>query len=80
MTSQDTPDNSAVPQASDVRLGRAEALARRLDKPMGILGVIFLFVVLGQLVAKDPALVSAFTVMAGSSGPCSSSNSCSAPA
>ncbi|TDL37428.1 hypothetical protein E2R57_11440 [Arthrobacter nitrophenolicus] len=30
---------------------------------MGILGVIFLFVVLGQLVAKEPALASAFTVL-----------------
>ncbi|MDE8669951.1 hypothetical protein PY310_15320 [Pseudarthrobacter sp. H3Y2-7] len=29
---------------------------------MGILGVIFLFVVLGQLVAKEPAMVTAFTV------------------
>lgn len=30
---------------------------------MGILGVIFLFVVLGQLVAKEPALATAFTVL-----------------
>jgi voltage-gated potassium channel len=44
------------------RLRRAELLARRLDKPMGILGVIFLFVVLGQLVANEPAMVNACTV------------------
>lgn len=48
--------------AEDARLGAAEALARRLDRPMGILGVVFLFVVLGQLVAEEPALVRVFTV------------------
>ncbi|MPV36811.1 hypothetical protein GB881_07015 [Georgenia subflava] len=32
----------------------AEALARALDKPMGALGLVFLFVVLGQNVAKPP--------------------------
>lgn len=44
------------------RLRRAELLARRLDKPIGILGVIFLFVVLGQLLAKEPDMVTAFTI------------------
>lgn len=29
---------------------------------MGFLGVIFLFVVLGQLVAKEPAMINAFMV------------------
>ncbi|MCM3688558.1 MULTISPECIES: hypothetical protein [Kocuria] len=43
-------------------LGAAEALARRLDRPMGILGVLFLFVVLGQLLARDPALSAFFDV------------------
>ena len=52
-----------APSADSIRLHRAELLARRLDKPMGILGVIFLFVVLGQLVASEPALVSFFTVV-----------------
>jgi voltage-gated potassium channel len=41
---------------------RAERLARRLDRPMGVLGLLFLLVVLGQLLATDPALVSALTV------------------
>jgi voltage-gated potassium channel len=36
------------------RLDAAEVLAARLDKPMGLLGVIFLFVVLGQLLVTDP--------------------------
>ena len=32
----------------------AEALAARLDRPMGVLGVLFLFVFLGQLLVTDP--------------------------
>ena len=36
------------------RVGHAEALARRLDRPMGFLGIIFLFVVLGQLLVTEP--------------------------
>lgn len=51
------------PAGGSARLRTAEALARRLDKPMGILGVIFLFVVLGQLVATEPAVVSTFAVV-----------------
>jgi voltage-gated potassium channel len=42
---------------------RAELVARRLDKPMGILGVIFLFVVLGQLIATEPVMVTVLTVV-----------------
>lgn len=45
------------------RLGAAEALARRLDRPMGILGVIFLFVVLGQLIATEPVMVGVLAVV-----------------
>lgn len=37
-------------------------LARRLDKPMGALGVLFLLLVLGQTWAKDPALNTALSV------------------
>lgn len=62
MTEQDHSADATSTPAGNGELGRAEALARRLDKPIGILGVIFLFVVLGQLVAKEPATVSAFTV------------------
>lgn len=61
--------NDADPRAGDPeppetvrRLSTAELLARRLDRPMGVLGVIFLFVVLGQLVATDLALSLAFSI------------------
>lgn len=36
------------------RLIDAESLAQRLDRPMGILGIIFLLVVLAQLLVTDP--------------------------
>lgn len=36
------------------RVTAAEALAARLDRPMGFLGVLFLFVVLGQLLVTEP--------------------------
>lgn len=45
------------------RLRRAEVLARRLDEPMGILGVIFLFVVLGQLIATERVMVGVLTAV-----------------
>lgn len=57
-----SPDPGSGSQASD-RLRAAEELARRLDKPMGILGVIFLFVVLGQLIATEAVMVGALTVV-----------------
>lgn len=44
-------------------LGTAERLAARLDRPLGVLGVVFVFVVLGQLLAEDPPLVLVFTVL-----------------
>lgn len=44
-------------------LVRAERLARRLDRPMGVLGVLFLLVVLGQLLATDPPLVTVLAVV-----------------
>ncbi|MBQ1076354.1 hypothetical protein KBX06_24815 [Micromonospora sp. C31] len=37
-------------------------LARRLDKPMGALGVIFVLLVLGQALARDPGVSAALTV------------------
>jgi voltage-gated potassium channel len=40
----------------------AEALARRLDKPMAALGLVFLFVVLGQSLAEDRWLARALTI------------------
>lgn len=39
-----------------------EGLARRLDKPMGILGLVFVLVVLGQSLAEEPWLVTTLTV------------------
>ena len=36
----------------------AEALALRLDRPMGYLGVLFLFVILGQLLIEEPGWVA----------------------
>ncbi len=36
------------------RAEAAEVLAARLDRPMGFLGVLFLFVFLGQLLVTDP--------------------------
>ncbi|TWJ21332.1 hypothetical protein [Micromonospora endolithica] len=38
-------------------------LARRLDKPMGALGVLFLLVVFGQALARHPTLSAALTVV-----------------
>lgn len=40
----------------------AEGLARRLDRPMGVLGLVFVLVVLGQSLAREPWLVTALTV------------------
>lgn len=39
------------------RVKVADALAARLDRPMGFLGVLFLFVVLGQLLVTEPGWV-----------------------
>lgn len=60
-----TEDRAGAPgdQASHTeRLDTAELLARRLDKPMGILGVIFLFVILGQLLATEPRTALVFSI------------------
>jgi voltage-gated potassium channel len=40
-----------------------EGLARRLDRPMGVLGLVFLLVVLGQSLAREPWLVTALSVV-----------------
>ncbi|MFC9918416.1 hypothetical protein [Agromyces binzhouensis] len=45
------------------RMNAAERLAKRLDRPMGILGILFLFVVLGQVLAQDPTLTTVFSVL-----------------
>ena len=38
-------------------------LAARLDRPMSVLGVLFLFVVLGQTLASEPAVADAFAAV-----------------
>lgn len=48
----------------DDDVGRAELLARRLDRPMGALGVVFLLVVLAQTVADDPDALAVLAVVA----------------
>ncbi|WP_324273467.1 hypothetical protein [Blastococcus brunescens] len=40
-----------------------EGLARRLDKPMGVLGLVFVLVVLGQSLAREAWLVTTLTVL-----------------
>ncbi len=39
-----------------------EGLARRLDKPMGVLGLVFVLIVLGQSLARGPWLGTVLTV------------------
>ncbi|MEV1145254.1 hypothetical protein [Micromonospora sp. NPDC049799] len=46
-------------QEDDARLN---GLARRLDKPMGVLGLLFLLLVLGQAVTHDQPVVGVLTV------------------
>ena len=41
-------------ESTEDSLTRAEELAERLDRPMGALGVLFLFLVLAQTLATDP--------------------------
>lgn len=44
-------------------LSKAEALARRLDRPMGVLGVLFLFIVLAQLLATEQLLTVTLAIL-----------------
>ncbi len=64
MVSESTPTKTPKQQElDDERLSAAEALSRTLDRPMGILGIVFLFVVLGQLLATEPVLVTVLSVV-----------------
>lgn len=54
------PDGAAAVEAD---VSRAEELARRLDKPMAALGVLFLFVVLGQTVADDARTLTVLSIV-----------------
>lgn len=51
-----------APGAPDPEAPEKEGLARRLDKPMGALGLVFVFVVLGQSLAREPWLVTTLSV------------------
>lgn len=57
-----TVDPLHVPE-EERTLFNAEAVAARLDRPMGALGVIFLFVVLGQTLASDSRVTTALTAV-----------------
>lgn len=50
----------AIPRGTS----QAETLARRLDRPMGGLGLVFLFVVLGQSLSTSTRLTQVLTVAA----------------
>jgi voltage-gated potassium channel len=52
---QELPDTPDSPER--------EGLAPRLDRPMGVLGLVFVLVVLGQSLARDPWLVTTLTVV-----------------
>ncbi len=41
----------------------SEGLARRLDKPMGVLGLVFVLVVLGQSLAREQWLVTTLAIV-----------------
>ena len=56
------PDDAEPGDDDRTALVRAEWLSRRLDMPMGVLGIVFLLVVLGQVLATDPAIVTGFAV------------------
>ncbi len=65
MTSDNDPGVTAEDNgggSSEWRVSAAEALAAQLDRPMGYLGLIFLFVVLGQLLVIDPQWSLALTI------------------
>ncbi|MEX2291214.1 MAG: hypothetical protein WD794_12915 [Mycobacteriales bacterium] len=47
----------------DERERGIELLAARLDRPMSVLGVLFLLVVLGQTVSNSPAVQQGFTLV-----------------
>lgn len=49
--------------AEESELRRNEEIARRLDKPMGALGLVFLLLVLAQTVATEPRTVTVLSVL-----------------
>lgn len=59
----DAPATVTGARQAEREAATLEGLSRRLDKPMGALGVVFLLVVLGQTIAESPGVVRAFTVV-----------------
>ena len=51
------------PDAEVQRLNAAESVAKRLDRPMGLLGLLFLFVLLGQLLATEELLALILAIL-----------------
>jgi voltage-gated potassium channel len=51
------------PEKPPAHAPETEGLARRLDKPMGVLGLVFVLVVLGQSLAREPWLVTTLSVV-----------------
>ncbi|OMQ15964.1 hypothetical protein A7K94_0205875 [Modestobacter sp. VKM Ac-2676] len=49
-------------RVSDEDPAETEGLAKRLDRPMGVLGLVFVLIVLGQSLAREPWLVTTLTV------------------
>lgn len=56
-------ETDIAPDDADRRLQSAELFARRLDGPMSVLGILFLFVVLAQLLAESEPLLTALGVV-----------------
>lgn len=54
--------NGIAANSAGEKLRAAEALAARLDRPMGFLGLVFLFVVLGQVLITEPRWSIGFAV------------------
>lgn len=55
---------SAEPSETPARrVSAAEELSRRLDRPMGLLGVVFLFVILGQVLVTEESWSLLFAVL-----------------
>ncbi|WP_370831973.1 hypothetical protein [Kocuria sediminis] len=55
--------SSRPARAPAQEMAAAEALAARLDRPMGFLGIVFLFVVLGQLLVTEPGWSRALSII-----------------
>jgi len=49
--------------AAPAQLSSAEILSHRLDRPMGLLGILFLFVVLGQVLISEASWSLVFAVV-----------------